>query len=386
METTMNTDLHGEAKPKFQAVRNAFAQGFDSGREAGARLCVIQGGEPVVDLWSGHTDRDRSLPWSEDTLVCCFSISKAITATCLLMAVDDGILELDTSIAHYWPEFASSGKERTTLRHVLSHQAGLPGFHEPVQKALYYDWQGVTTALAEEAPWWAPGSGHGYHARTFGFLLGEILRQVTGQSISEWLRNRITSPRHIDFHFQLDADQQARCADMIPAKVKPGDQSGWSPAMQRMAKDFLDRSTPTGAAFQNPAMGPGYMNKADFREALMPALNGHGHARSVAEFFAAIPELISAELLAEATRTQSVGPDRVLKSTTRFGLGYMLYEDESPIGWPGCFGHAGAGGSIAFLDPATQTAFAFTMNQMQEGVVTGGTTALACIQALQSCL
>ena len=261
----------------------------------------------------------------------------------------------------------------------------MPGLHAPVERTLFFDWDVSCTALAAESPWWEPGTRHGYHARTFGFLLGEVLRRATGVTIDEWLRSEIAGPLGADFHFGLDAAAQTRCGEMIPAKVSAGPRE-LPPAMQRMIKDFTNPQTPTGAAFQNPVMRPGYMNKEDFRQAVIPAVNGHGNARSVATILAGIPKLIANDMLTEAVRTQAHGPDEVLKSTTRFGLGLMLYEEESPIGWPGCVGHAGAGGSIGFYDPVSDTAFAFVMNQMQEGVVTGGTTATACIAALHEAL
>ena len=173
---------------------------------------------------------------------------------------------------------------------------------------------------------------------------------------------------------------------MLPARLKPGEQKKLSPAMQSMLKDFTDKQTPTGAAFQNPSLGPGYMNSEKFRAAQLPAMNGHGTARDVARLMAEVPNLLSEILFQKAVATVSRGPDRVLKARTHFGLGYMLYEEESPIGWPGCFGHAGAGGSVAFCDPQKKLGFAFVMNQMEQGVVSGGTTATACVQALQECL
>jgi CubicO group peptidase (beta-lactamase class C family) len=339
-----------------------------------------------VDLWSGYADRRKSQLWQEDTLACFFSVSKAITATCVLQAVDKGVLDLHSPVARYWPEFQQAGKQEVTVAHILAHQAGLPGLHEPVHGDLLFDWAAMCNALAAEKPWWQPGSRHGYHARTFGFLAGEILRRASGKRIGEWLADEICGPLDLDVHIGLTPAEQERCADMIPARVKPGEQKQWPPAMQRMLQDFTDTSTPTGAAFQNPSLKPGYMNSAEFRAAELPALNGHGTARDVARLMGSVPHLLSPALLQEATRTHSHGPDEVLKSVTRFGLGYMLYEDQSPIGWPGCFGHAGAGGSVAFCDADRKLGFAFIMNQMQEGVVTGGTSATACVEALRGCL
>ena len=382
----MTTDISGYCATSFKGVEGAFAEGFASGREVGAALAVWHDGKLAVDLWAGHKDRKRTLPWQQDTLVCCFSVSKAITATCLLQAVDQGLVDLHAPVAQYWPEYACAGKQDTKVRQLLCHQAGLPGLRSAVDKSLLFDWDGMCAALAAETPWWPVGSAHGYHARTFGFLVGEVLRRASGLSVGQWLAQHIAAPQQMDVHIGLGAVDHARCADMIPARVKPGEQNNWPPAMRRMLQDFTNRDTPTGAAFQNPSLGPGYMNSAEFRSAELPALNGHGTARDLARLMAQIPALLSSETFRAALSSHSRGEDQVLKSRTHFGLGYMLYEDESPIGWPGCFGHAGAGGSIAFCDPERGVGFAFVMNQMQEGVVTGGTSATACANALQACL
>ena len=256
----------------------------------------------------------------------------------MLRAVDQGELQLDDLVSQHWPEYACEGKELTTVRQVLAHQAGLPAFRVPVQPEQLYDWTFVTRNLALQAPWWVPGAQHGYHARTLGFLLGEILKRATGRTVAQWVRDDLAEPLDADFFFQLNAAQQARCADMIPAKIRAGAKRQMTPAMQRMAADFVNPETVTGAAFGNPSMPAGFMNKADFRGALIPAMNGHGNARGIARILAALPELLSAETLAQAATTHVQGPDAVLKSKTRFGLGFMLYEEESPIGWPGCLG------------------------------------------------
>lgn len=379
-------EVRGDCLTQFEAVAAAFNDGFAAGREVGAAVAVWRDGDWLVDLWAGHSDRRRTQPWREDTLACFFSVSKAITATCVLQAADRGLIDLHAPVAQYWPEFAQAGKQDATVVQLLSHQVGLPGLHDPAQRALLFDWQGMCSRLAAEPPWWPPGHKHGYHARTFGFLAGELLRRATGRHVSEWLAAEIAQPFALDVHFGLTADQQARCADMLPARVNPGAQKNWPPAMQHMLRDFTDTGTPTGAAFQNPGLKPGYMNTPDFRAAELPALNGHGTARDVAALLGQVPQMLSAQTLQLALHTHSHGPDEVLKSVTRFGLGYMLYAEESPIGWPGCFGHAGAGGSVAFCDPERNIGFAFVMNQMQQGVITGGTTAAACVEALRGCL
>lgn len=378
--------LFGTYDTQYDGVKIAFEEGFTSGREVGAAVSVWREGRCVVDLWSGHTDRKKSLPWQEDTLCCFFSVSKALTATCLLQAVDQGLINLDAEVTEYWPEFGAKSAYKTTVRHLLTHQAGLPGLHEPVTRETLYDWNSMCKRLAAETPWWPPGTEHGYHARSFGFLVGEVLRRATGHNVGAWLAKNISSKLDLDVYIGLSEVDQKRCVAMIPARLRPGEVNNLTPAMRKMIRDFIDKSTATGAAFQNPTLGVGYMNTAEFRAAQLPAMNGHGTARDVAKFMQNIPHILSANLITQAVATASYGEDRVLKSTSRFGLGYMLHDEEAPVGWPGCFGHAGAGGSLAFADTHKKIGFAFVMNQMQAGVVTGGTTATACAAALKLCV
>ena len=302
--------LQGASDARFEPVCSAFLEGFAQGRDVGAAVAVTLNGELVVDLWAGYRDRKRTLPWEKDTLCCMFSVTKAMTAICVLQAVAEGSLELDTPVVEYWPEFAANEKQDITPRHLLSHQAGLIGFHEPVSKDIYYDWASVTLALAAERTWWTPGEQHGYHARTYGFLLGELLRRATGFTVGQWFAQRIAQPLEIDFKVGLPDHDLMRCADMLPARVRAGEQKNWSAAMQTMMKSFSDVTTPSGAAFQNPSLGPGYMNSSQFRKAEIPAVNGHGTARGVASFYAQLSSLLPAEILTEATTTHSLGPTR----------------------------------------------------------------------------
>lgn len=380
-------DVEGHLDARFQPVREAFLEGFTAGRDVGAAVCVILDGEVVVDLWHGHADRRRQRPWQRDTLVCTFSVTKAMTTVCMLQAVDRGLLDLDAPLASYWPEFACNGKEGITLRQVLCHQAGLVGFHEPVERDLLYDWDAMAAALAAETPWWEPGTRHGYHARTFGFLLGEVLRRRTGKSIGEWFREEIATPLEIDFAIGLRDDDLERCADILPARVRPGEPDRLTPAAREMMRDYSNLATPTGAAFQNPSMGAGYMNTREFRQAEIPAANGHGTARAVATLYDRLGSLVSEELLKVAGSTHSLGPDAVLKSVTHFGLGFMLHHEETPVGLrQGSFGHAGAGGSLAFHDPEVGLSFCFVMNQMDVGVISGGRSAQRITSDTYRCL
>lgn len=387
LSQTLPMQPSGTIDRRFEPVAEAFLEGFDAGRDVGASLAVAVDGELVVDLWHGHTDRKRQTPWREDTLICMFSVTKAIATICLLQAIDRGLVDLESPVSRFWPEFATRGKDAITIRHLMTHQAGLVGFHDPVDRDILFDWERYIATLEGESPWWEPGTRHGYHARTFGFLVGEVLRRTSGISLGTWFRRELADPLGLDFAIGLAEADLSRCADVLPAKVRSGSGAAQGSGASEMMRDFNDLSTPTGAAFQNPAMGPGYMNSAQFRQAEIPAANGHGTARSVARLFDSLDSLVSAEALAEATTTQSFGVDAVLKSKTHFGLGFMLHHNEAPLGLrPGTFGHAGAGGSMAFHDPESRVSFCFAMNQMEFGVITGGVSAMRTANAVYDCL
>lgn len=361
--------------------------GFRDDREVGAGVAVVLDSRLVVDLHAGHRDRRRSLPWEAATLCCMFSVSKAMTTICLLQAVAEGFLDLDRPVADYWPEFAGGDKETVTTRQILAHRAGLPAFHDSVPRELLYDWDGVSDALAREHPWWAPGTQHGYHARTFGFLLGEILRRTAGVLPSQWFAEKVAGPLDADFRLGIRDKDLRRCADMLPARIRAGSSRGSSTARRALMKAIGDPATLAHATFQNPSLGAGYMNSERFRKAEMPAMNGHGTAAGAARIIASVEKLVPKSLLAEAISVQSSGPDLVLLSNTRFGLGFMLFDPDTPIGIrPGTFGHAGAGGSVVHYDPERKLAFCYVMNQMEEGVITGGTSATRIAECVYSCL
>ena len=385
-ENAIQLELQGDVDAAFSKVAEVFLSGFSAGRDLGAALGVVVDGNLVVDVWAGHRDRRKTEPWSRDTLCCLFSATKGITTICILQALAEGLLHLDEPLAGSWPDFECRGKTGITLRQVLSHRAGLVGFHEPVKAELLYDWTGVCAELGRETPWWEPGDLHGYHARAFGFLVGELLRLKTGLKPGEWLKDRLAGPLGLDLHIGLGEPDLARCAQMVPARVRAGSDDLPESARPMMAA-MQDRSTPTGAAFQNPSLGPGYMNSTPFRQSELPAVNGHGTACDLARLYGAVPDLLPQEVLGEAVRVHSSGIDQVLLSPSQFGLGFMLHDELSPIGVrSGSFGHAGAGGSMAFYDPAARVGFCFVMNQMQQGVVTGGASAMACAEAVYDCL
>lgn len=378
--------LGGRVDAAFRTVGERFAEAL-AGPELGAAVTVIAGGQPVVDLWGGFADRRRARPWRRDTLVCGFSTTKAVTAMVLLDAVADGALELDAPLALHWPEFAGDGREDITLRQVLAHRSGLPGYRRDaglVPEDLL-DPARMTEAIARERPFWTPGEAHGYHARTFGLLLGELLRRATGETVGTRLRRRLTVPRALDLHIGLPAQEHDRCAELAPAPAGtavPEDS-------RAMVRAMADADSITGAAFSVPAMPRGAVNTARWREIEQPAMNGHTTASGLAGLYAALlaGELLPPSLLEEACRPHSDGPDRVLLRHSTFGLGFMLSRATLPLGFSdAAFGHAGAGGSLAFADPSVDLAFAYVMNRQRPGAVTGNDTAFALLDAVRECL
>ncbi len=213
--------VDGDCEPAFERVRDALAEVLASGFEIGAALAVYVDGDAVVDLWGGHADAARSRPWQRDTIVNLYSVGKAISAVCALRLVDAGLLSLDAPVARYWPEFAQASKARLAVRHLLTHQAALPAIARPLPSGSWSSWTTITEALAAQAPWWEPGAGHGYHVNTQGFLIGEVVRRITGQTLGAYLRDSITRPAGIDFFVGFGPELDARCADVLPIQPSP---------------------------------------------------------------------------------------------------------------------------------------------------------------------
>lgn len=380
------TMIHGECAPGFEAVREAFQANFDSGREVGASFAAVRDGQPVVDLWAGHADAARSRAWEQDTIVNVFSTTKAMTALCAHILVDRGLLDVDAPVARYWPEFAQAGKEKITTRHLLSHTAGLAGIRQPLSVEAYYDWTKMTDALAAETPWWEPGTASGYHAITFGYLVGEVIRRISGRSVGNFLRHEVTGPIGADFHIGLANPEDPRIGDMVPPSKEENAAAG--------AGATIDPKSMIGKVMGNPVLRPEYANLPAWRRAEIPAANGHGNARSVARVMAALArggELDGVRLLREATlakaiEEQSYAKDLVLPLKMRWGLGFMMTSDTLPLGPnPRIFGHGGWGGSLGFADMDARVGWAYVMNKMSPGT-TGDTRAAGLIGSLYGSL
>ena len=358
-------EIRGSCDARFAGVRDAMAQNFREHGEVGAAVAITVEGEPVVDLWAGWTDRARTRRWQRDTLVNVFSVGKAMAALSLLILVERGQVELDAPVARYWPEFAASGKSDITVRTLLGHRAGLPAVRRTLPSFAMYDWDLMTAALAEEEPWWEPGSQHGYHVNTFGFLIGEIVRRASGESIGAFFRREVAGPLAADFHFGIGPEHDRRIADYFFSDEPPPIVAGDDDDQRR----FLLR-----CVYVNPPglSGLGTVNTRAWRAAEMPSTNGHSNARAVARVYSALAcggevdgiRLLRTETIDEAIVEMSAGLDVVLRRPSRFGLGFQLTQPASPLGPnPRSFGHFGAGGSLGFADPEARLAFAYTMNQ-----------------------
>jgi len=366
--------IRGRCDPRFASVREALARNFRDHGEVGAAVAVAIDGRFVVDLWAGWADAARARPWERDTLVDVFSVGKALAALALLVLVERGRIALEAPVARYWPGFAARGKEQVTVRMLLAHRAGLPGIRHPLPPLSMYDWDRMTSALAAEEPWWEPGRQHGYHVNTFGFLVGELVRRVSGRKFTAFFREEIAQPLGADFHFGVGPEYDARIAEHL----LPGDDThlaGYLAAGEVAGRAEHDegRQRFLQAVYANPSgiSGFGTVNTRAWRAAEMPSTNGHANARAVARIYSALAcggaidgiRLLHPETVERARAEESSGEDLVLRRGSRFGLGFQLTRPEFPLGTgPRSFGHLGAGGAVGFCDPDTRLAFGYTMN------------------------
>jgi CubicO group peptidase (beta-lactamase class C family) len=360
----VHVPIGGSCAPGFEPVRDAFAANFAERGELGAAVCVHRHGEVVVDLWGGWADEARTRPWEPSTLVDVYSVGKAIVATLVLQLVDRGDLSLDTRVADVWPEFGSGAKEAVTVAQALSHQAAVPAIREVLADDALSDWDRMAGAVAATPAWWPVGTRHAYHVNTYGHLIGEIQRRVTGRMPGEQLR-QITVPLGADVHFGVPDGLLDRCAEIVwaPGHGLPGP----PPDLAELDEETLMRVL----AHYNP---PGYssigvVNTRRWRQAEVPSTNGHATARGVSRFYAALIDaddpLVSPELLSLAGRPHSVGPCPMLGQEVSFGLGFTPTTPNRPLGpGPRAFGHFGSGGALGYADPDLGVAFGYVMNHV----------------------
>ena len=379
------TEIEGVCGSRFKEVQEAFIENFAKRGEVGAPVAIYVEGRPVVDLWAGHADKNRTTSWERDTIVNVYSSTKGATTICAHRLVEQERLDVDAPVASYWPEFAEAGKEGIPVRYLLSHQAGMPAVRETLPPDSLYDWDVMTAALAKQEPWWEPGTKHGYHAVTFGWLVGEVVRRISGKSLGAFFHDEVAEPLGLDFHIGMSAEHDSRTADIIPARPpEPGEPN---PMAQRMA----DRESLAARALS--LGGSGGVNSREWRAAELPAANGHTNARGLARLYAPLGlrgdldgvHLLTEDTVKAAIVEQANGMDEVLGMHTVFALGFMVPGgDTFAVPSPGAFGHPGAGGSLGFADPGAGVGFGYAMNQMM--TAGGDSTSAPLIEALYAAL
>ncbi len=362
-------DISGRCAEGFGAVKDAFAENFAVEGDVGASVAVTKGDDLVVDLWGGSQDEAGAVPWEEDTIINVFSTTKTMTCLSALVLASRGLLDVDAPVSSYWPEFAAAGKEESVLvRHLLSHTAGLPGWDVRLDGTDLYDWDKVTGLLAEQAPWWEPGSKSGYHGISQGNLVGEVVRRIDGRSVGRFFAEEIAQPLGADFHIGLGPEHDSRVALVIPPVVLPVGSGGQA----EIPRD----SIPYRAA--NPRLVAEQSWEIPWRRAEIPAAGGHGNARSVALAQSAVSaggsargvELLSRDVIDRIFDVQAAGRDLVLGIGVTFGVGYGLNSPRAPIA-PNehvCY-WGGWGGSLVVNDVDAGFTMAYVMNRMGQGTV-----------------
>ena len=354
-------EIEGTWDPRFGPVVDVLSANLDAGADVGASVAVLIDGHPVVDVWGGFVDEARSAPWQEHTLTNVWSTTKTMTFLCALMLADRDELDFYAPVAEYWPEFSAAGKEKVLVRHVMGHTAGLAGWTEPVAPEALADWDRCTSLLAAQEAWWEPGTAHGYHALTQGYLIGELVRRITGETIGAWFAREVAAPLGADFFIGLPESEEGRVSVVVPC-AQPD-------------LEALDHSSVTYRTLSNPPLDPTYPQHRWWRRAEIPAANGHGNARSVALVQSIITgggEARGVRLLSEKGcdaifDVQADGRDRVLGLPNRIGMGYGLSNRFNPMGPRACY-WGGYGGSLVTMDQDTGLTVSYMMNRMESGL------------------
>jgi CubicO group peptidase (beta-lactamase class C family) len=390
----VGVNVNGAVAEGFEPVREAFAANFETLGDRGAAVAVYRDGHKVVDLWAGTkdvdagADADGAAPWEHGTAQIVRSATKGVAAAVLLLLHQRGELDLDAPVGAYWPQYKAAGKDRTLVRHLLAHRAGVPVLDRPLTPAEAADPERGAAAVAAQAPVWEPGTDHGYHAQTFSWLTGELVRRITGRPVGEWIADEIAGPLGADLWLGLPAAQSARVGRVgqvdVPAqagalKTRP------KPAVTAA---YADPGSLTRRAFAAITPLPDENDPA-YRAAALPASNGIATADGLARFYASLigevdggVRLLRPETVELARAEQSSGPDRVLVVNTRFGLGYMLHGPASPLLSPTSFGHPGRGGALGLADPESGIAFGYVTNGFRSSV-TADPRAQALLRALR---
>ncbi|MFF3740280.1 serine hydrolase domain-containing protein [Streptomyces sp. NPDC002566] len=381
-------DVSGAVAEGFEPVREAFARNFTARGDRGAAVAVYRDGRKVVDLWGGVRDVDGEAPWERGTAQIVRSATKGVAAAVLLLLHQRGELDLEAPVGAYWPEYKAAGKERTLVRDLLSHRAGVPVLDRPLTPAEAADPDLGAAAVAAQAPAWEPGADHGYHAQTYSWLTGELVRRVTGRTIGAWIAEEIAGPLGADLWLGLPAGESARVGRVGPVEA-PVPAGALRTRPKRAVSDaYADPASLTRRAFAAITPLPDENDPA-YRAAALPASNGIATAEGLARFYASLigeveggTRLFLPETARAARGERAAGPDRVLVVNTRFGLGYMLHGTASPLLSPTSFGHPGRGGALGFADPDSGLAFGYVTNGFRKSV-TADPRAQALVRAVR---
>lgn len=372
--------VQGFTQERYAAVRKPFADNLANGADVGASFCATVEGETVADLWGGFADAARTRPWVKDTIINVYSTTKTMTALTALLLADRRALDFDAPVARYWPEFAANGKADVKVSHLMSHSAGLSGWKEKMTTADLYDWEKATSLLAAQAPFWKPGTASGYHALTQGYLVGEVVRRITGRSLGTVFRDEIARPLGADFHIGLPASEDARVAELIPPVA--------GTAIADSAQTELQKN-----CFNNPVTDVSATRTRAWRGAEIPAAGGTGNARAVAEIHAVLANggfakgkrILSEAGCRKALEPQIEGTDLILNVPVRFGLGFGLPGGMMPLPNPNSLFWGGYGGSLIIIDMDKRSTFGYAMNRMV-GTTTGDTRAFGLAMAMWQAL
>ncbi|HXC54674.1 MAG TPA: serine hydrolase domain-containing protein [Rhizomicrobium sp.] len=374
-------EVHGFVHDGYESVRATFEGNFAGGHDVGASFCATKDGETVVDLWGGYADAAKTKPWAKDTIVNVYSTTKTMTALTALLIADRGLLDFDAPVAKYWPEFAAGGKAGVKVSHLMSHSSGLSGWKEKITTSDIYDWEKMTSLLAAQAPFWEPGTAPGYHALTQGYLVGEVVRRITGRSLGTVFRQEIAEPLGADFWIGLPASEDGRVAELIPPP--PGEAVGDAGGMTELTANMAT----------NPGIDVAETKTRAWRGAEIPAAGGTGNARSIAEIHCILANggvakgkrFMSEAGCRKALELQIEGTDKIMNVPARFGLGFGLAGGLIPLPNPNTIFWGGYGGSLAIVDMDARTTFGYAMNKMA-GTTTGDLRAFGLASAMWEAL
>jgi len=365
----------GWTAPGFEHVRERFEQNFADGLDVGAAFSAYHRGELVVDLWGGVADEATGRPWTRDSIVVVFSTTKGATAVCANRLVQEGRLDVDAPVVEYWPEFGAAGKGSVRVSDLLSHQAGLAWIDGPLTLEQALSWEPMIQALEEQAPSWEPGTQQGYHAVTYGYLVGELVQRVTGTSIGTYFRTEIGDPLGLDFWIGLPEELEPRVAPLIGGIA--GGAAELDDATRALIDQFIGPDTVLGKALSpgGAFSGTDTFNSRAAHAAEIPAAGGIGDAQSIARMYAACIgqvdgiRLLTPEQMRDASTQRTTGPNTViLDLDLQFGLGFIVPSSLVQLGGPHSFGHFGMGGSAGWADPDAELAFGYVMNKMEMGM------------------